>query len=677
MASARRGTPKITYGKKRPALLPLTAEQFRRSSIFEIPAEETEAQRRLPNVDQCAKHRVTAEDSQLSDAESSEEVSSTPVYDVAEATKASLSESRSRAAPRKSLKFASVSDVRPTDAPGRPSAASQHLHASPRRRVRRPIAPERHSPLNSLPNELLLVPMQLLKGSGTSLLPAKPHIGFSFSLANDSVTSDNRYYDDDHGAGVAEDAPAVFRPKSGLTTHRKRLKTTMREHKTIRELQSKQEAGVNEPSHILPGDGFEKSELKVAHRLRLKVRHRRKRRTEPLWQGFQELTLYAEAADEPEFLRAPVKNEPILGQTGTLALSANRPRAETESFADSDMISHDPGEIKLPTAGPSAMSRQQELIAIELSSLSAPVRQYSVSVCSDEEAEEDGVDDGAAESYVDHEDIAEDAIEDVVEVESDPQEVDASAEDAGDGAFIVDFRSSHLRGNPGLMRCPSRRNLMEVNETIFDDPNAYPDKDIMLDDAQISIASPTGQRLPQPRSILKCSTVTRMPIEAGPELTARNTRRNSRIPTTRSTHFSSPPPSSDPDSELMLDEESRYFTSAQQQLAASPAQPRSIIRKKSNNPQVGYTYGDATDVQVPYSGSLTVVETSPIRQRFSDESQLRILKCGGDVVWQAERDVREVEQNLGRLTRRVSMEHGTLSRGSRRRRSIAFDAEEE
>ncbi|KAK6432367.1 hypothetical protein LTR95_011465, partial [Oleoguttula sp. CCFEE 5521] len=102
MASARGGTPKITYGKKRPALLPLTAEQFRQSSIFEIPTEDTEAQRQLFNVDQHAKYRVTAEDSQLSDVESSEEVSSTAVNDLAEAAKATPSESKSRSARRKS-----------------------------------------------------------------------------------------------------------------------------------------------------------------------------------------------------------------------------------------------------------------------------------------------------------------------------------------------------------------------------------------------------------------------------------------------------------------------------------------------------------------------------------------------------------------------------------------------
>ncbi|OQO00161.1 hypothetical protein B0A48_13948 [Cryoendolithus antarcticus] len=622
--------PKIAYGKKRSALLPLTAEQFRRSSVFEIPTEDTEAQRQLSIIDQRAKHRVTAEDSQLSYAESSEEVSSTPVNDVAEAAKASSSELKSRSARRKLLKITSVSSVRPTEVPGKPSAASQQLHASPRRRVRRPIAPKRHNPRKPSPNELHLVPMRLIEGLETSLMPAKPHIGFPSSLANDSFTRHNRYTDVGHGANVAEDALAAVRPKTGLSTHRKRLRTTVREHKTIQELKSKQEAGVNEPSHFLPGDGFEKSELQIAHRHCLKLRHRRQRKSEPLWQGFQQLTLCAEGADEHDFIRAPIKNEPIPGQTRTLVLSADRAGGDTESFVASRLMSHHSEENNLPTVGLLAMSRQQELVVIELSSLSAPVRQYSVSVCSDEEDHEEDLDEGAAESYVDQVDVADDAIEEIVEIEPDTRGDDEFAAESANEMFTeqrfdnkaarLESRRARLYETAGPIRRPSGRRSIEVTETIFEDPDSDPDQDFLLDDGPYPVPLEAIHASLQPRSILKSSTALQAPIHTGPELTARNTRRNSRMTTGHSIHFSSPPPSSDPNSDPMLDEESRYFTSVQQQLAPSPAQPRSIIRKKSNNPQVGYAYGDAMEVQVPYSGSLTVAKTSPVRERFSDES---------------------------------------------------------
>ncbi|OQO09401.1 hypothetical protein B0A48_04799 [Cryoendolithus antarcticus] len=681
MTNPRVGTPKVTYGKKRPALLPLTAEQFRRSSIFEIPTGDTQVRRQSVNVDQCAEHQFTAEDSQLSDAESSEEVSSTPVNEVAESATASSLKLKSRSARRKSLRTASVSDVRPTEAPGKPSAASHHLKATSRRPSQRRATAGRRRQHMPLPNELLLLPMQLIEDLDTSA-QAKTHRGSLPSLRIDPILSKDRRTDDQFEASEANDAPARSVVHRGLTAHRKRLKTTARQHKTIRNLQGKLNVGGHESPHDMPGDGFETSELKVTHRHRLKLRHRRKRRTEPLWRGFQELTLCAETADEPEFLRAPIKNEPIPGQSGALALSADRPEGETESYESSHMVSRDSEENKLPTVGPSGKSRQQELVAIELSSLSAPVRQYSVSVCSDEEADEDGIDDGAAESYVDHADIADDSIEEVVDVQSKAGVKNGTASEyaedklakqrLGAAAFIPGCQSSDLHERPGLMRRPSGRYLVEVHETIFDDQDLDPDQDILLDDAPDPISIAADRRAPQPRSILKpSSTVTQVPIEAGPELTARNTRRNSRMTAVHSTHFSSSNASSDPDTEPMLDEESHYFTSAQQQLVASPAQPRSIIRTKSNNPGVGYTFDDAMDVQVPYSGSLTVAETSPVRERFSDESQLRILKRGGAVIWHTERDVRDVEQSLGRLTRRISIEHGTLSQGLRRRRSMA------
>ncbi|KAK6441170.1 hypothetical protein LTR95_002594, partial [Oleoguttula sp. CCFEE 5521] len=664
MALAPASAPRVTYGKKRPALLPLTGEQFRRSSIFEVPTQDTEAQRKPANVDQHANHRVTTEDSQLSDAESSEEVVSTPGNDVPEAAKASVSGSMPRPTRRQSLESAGKCDARPMEVPIKPSTA-KHQHASPQRPKQRRATPKRLKQHIQVPNELLLLPMQLVEDLKPSVR-VETHSDSSSNLRNDPIVPHDRRADDQHEANAIKDAPAklrVSRPRSGLTAHRRRLKSIVREYKTIQQLQGKPNTGMDEASHMMPGDGFEKSELQIAHRHRLKLRHRRQRKSEQLWQGVQQLTLCAEAADEPDFLRAPIKTEPTPGRTCALVLSADHPAGGTGSYTDEQQMFQQHVGLTLPAAGPSVMSRQQELVAIELSSLSAPVRQYSVSVCGDEDADEDEVDDGAAESYVDEVDIEACAIEEIVEVESDPaEEVVAASERPedklaeqrlGDPALMIYPRGSSLRERPGLVRRPSGRHLMEVNETIFDDAELDPDHDILFDDAPHSIPPVAAQMLPQPRSILKPSrTVTQVPIATGPELTARNTRRNSRMTATHSTDFSSSDPSSDPELKPMRDEESRYFASAQQQLSASPAQPRSIIRKKSNDPGVGYTFGDAMDVQVPYSGSLTVAETSPVRGRFSDESQLRILERGGDVIRHAERDLREVEQNLGRLTRR-------------------------
>jgi hypothetical protein len=146
----------------------------------------------------------------------------------------------------------------------------------------------------------------------------------------------------------------------------------------------------------------------------------------------------------------------------------------------------------------------------------------------------------------------------------------------------------------------------------------------------------------QPKSILKNGTPHISSDTNRPESTAANTRRNSMVDV----------------------EESRYFSAAKDQLDSASTK-HTIIRKKSSSRFF-------EPIEVPYSDEM-VLETSPKKLDYTNRSQLHLLKRTNEALWTS--SAAPVPQtDLRSLTRSVSRDNGTLSQSVRRRSSLRFQS---
>ncbi|KAK5136647.1 hypothetical protein LTR08_002661 [Meristemomyces frigidus] len=520
------------------------------------------------------------------------------------------------------------------------------------------------------------------------------------------------------------------RPRAPLTTIRKRLKTPnlRQNHKVIKRRQPELPLLWGPRVRVIRvGDGFDEKELHIGYRVPTRKQNRRKG-----WMGIKYGTLPLSCGPLPEVAFECSTDELQLeasggphhvsqryedAETGPYAQSiepieCSRRTAESVSRNEPSEGGHHATQRKDPQAQlePSlrhdkprvSLSDKEQLILTQLSSVSAPVREWSVSVDGEEDSDDaDGEEDGDDEDGEEDSDV-EDAEDDVDDSDhearrmadddgeslmsdsdttGDPQNsftlppsnqtaalamspaittldtVEQAADAPVDNGVTLTFRRPAVRG-PLHNRSFGRPRLMEVDEAIIDVPDPVtiqvPRSDTQAQQIVINNELPntTPHRPHRPRSILKNSTPIVPESTYGVEDTAANTRRNSRRRTTM----------------VDIEEDSRYFAQASGALRApDPATHKVMPRRKPSS------YFDNSYVQVEDSERV-ILETSPQLEArdYTAASQLGVLRQDAEVIWTSRQSLPTVPRDLKSLTRTVSRENGTVSQSVKRRPSLPF-----
>ncbi|KAM0717355.1 hypothetical protein Q7P37_007207 [Cladosporium fusiforme] len=693
--------PKTTYGKHKNKLLPLTGNQFLRNDgsiktndIGGVPARKSKHSAAFfDNSD--------ADDSPLSDAEPRGQIASS-----------SSLVSRMRKRPPQRIDFnvnahktcelqdaATADNLNLSSSEGVESADAGERKPQPRERSfkKKALPKTTHVRRSRLPlNELVLVP-----GADCDVSFKQRPKKDDAMLAKDPISSSMRpdLRDIDSESPVA--TPLKRKAKVSLSTIRKRLCTPTSHQKIGQKLGSSRRSAKitatgGQPRQFV-GDGFEGADLGSIRRPMAGMRGVRKRfDRDPLLKGMQALTLASGPLPDVQF---DLKTSQLEFKAG------GSPHPTMEGQAPAEIL--DVPVVAAPSASSALRSSKRQvsfsdnvnqLIRAQLSSVSAPRREPSVSLESeDDEGDEGGDedeedDDAAADTYLDEDESQpggnETASDHDAEVSPEPQSPSSNNEylsgnvsltkrRVDNAGVTLDFRRPDA---PGFHQRASRskRPLNELNETIIDD---YDADDMLLEgvarnrsaefvpntslvnpiDCQQELQGTSNERRftrsnlihshersgsgltssMQPRSILKNSAPQTSSGSDRPENTAANTRRNS----------------------MVLVEESRYFSSAKDQLTSSSPPQHKIIRKKSNS----RTYAP---IEVPYSDDF-VPETSPGKVDHADTGHL--LRRTSEAVWTTTAAPLP-PRDLRNLTRTVSRDNGTLSQSVRRHRSLPFQS---
>jgi hypothetical protein len=692
-AQARIATsaPKLTYGKHKNNLLPLTGVQFLHSSVIDAANDR--------NTSAASNAIVRATDQTSSDADDS------PLSDAEPIAGKHISSASSPRTRRVSVTFTDKSKTRPDrleagDASDGHSSSGEEDNAShsPRgvasKSGRHAALPARKKSKRKsvgilrgfLPlNELVLVP-DLNDQNGLGKLPKRDRA----MLERDPISSSAQCMLDLVGSDDSDATPAKRKGNVSLSSIRKRLRTPSSKYKSLKTLRRKYHASQITPTgsqiRRIVGDGFDRSELTPVPRSRYMyaTKHTRKYQL-PLLPDLQALSLVTGPLPEVVFT------------------SSSQLDLEHNQRSPCDYTAQEPGMIAEPSHGIDRLSSRRvefksdvdQDVLTQLASVSAPRRERSVSLKyrsddgdegDDEGDDDEGDDDEEADPYADEDEPVpeEDApapIEDDHEMmDSSPN---ASLERKGygrNGSHLFRATSTSDRNVPGSYPPAFHRRstprgrlrLNEVNEPIDDD---NPFDDMLLDnqheqepasgsvrmveaphlenrnfsDFQRASSRASTQQKPRAqitrtRSILKNSNSTpHVSSEiTRPESTAANTRRNSTIEV----------------------EQSRYFSFAKDQLDESLEAPV-VIRKKSGSSRY------YAPIEVPYSDDM-VPETSPKEVvSYTDARQLHTLKRTREATWTSSAML-VTETDLRSLTRSVSRNNGTLSQSVRRGRSMRF-----
>jgi hypothetical protein len=692
-AQARIATsaPKLTYGKHKNSLLPLTGVQFLHSNVIDA----TNDRHRLAASNAIA----PAADQQSSDADDS------PLSDAEPVTRkhnARASSSRTRRVPVSNIDKVKARTHRLTD-----GISSDGCQSSPREEDNASHSPKgvesesgRHTSMPAqkkgkrksvgivrgrLPlNELVLVP-DLSQPTCFGKQPKRDRT----ALERDPISSSAQCMLDMVGSDDSDTTPAKRKAKMPLSAIRKRLRTPSSRYKSLKAMRKKHHAAQITPTGSqlgqIVGDGFDRSELTPIPRSRYASRHTHKHHDFPL----------------PDLQALSLVTGPLPDVVFT---SSSQLELEYNHNFNCDYTAQEPARTVVPSHGIDRLSsRRVEFNSIvdhdvfaQLSSVSAPIRERSVSLeCGSDDDGEEGDDEGEdeeeeaeADAYADEDEPAhaEDfppPSEDHHEMMDSSPNVSPERESYGrNGSHLFRAASTSDRNVPGSYlpglhrRSPSkgRLRLNEVNEPIDDD---NPFDDMLLDDqaqvnntttgsvrmieaphlehlnisgVQRASSRPNAQQNPRAqigrtRSILKNSNSTPHISSENtmPESTAANTRRNSTIEV----------------------DQSRYFSSAKDQLEKSLEGPV-VIRKKSGSSSRYYA-----PIEVPYSDDM-VPETSPRKVvNYTDARQLHTLKRTHEAMWTSSA-VPVPETDLRSLTRSVSRNNGTLSQSVRRGSSMRF-----
>jgi hypothetical protein len=688
-AQARLATsaPKLTYGKHKNSLLPLTGIQFLHSNAIDAANDRTRLATSDAAIAATNQHSSDADVSPLSDAEpvakrhnsrtSSPRTSRVPVITTDKPT------TRLHRLAAGDLSDGHLSSGEVETASNSPKDAEvttgRHTVLSTRKKSKRkPVGILR----GRLPlNELVLVP-DLSHQKSFGKLPKRDRV----TLASDPISSSAQRILDLVGSDDTDTTPTKRKANVSLSSIRKRLRTPSSRYKSLKTLRKKYHASQITPTgsqlRQIVGDGFDRSELTPVPRSRYATKHAR-RHHETVLPDLQALSLITGPLPDVVFT------------------SSSQLELEHNQNVPCDYTAQESAMIAEPSRGTDRLSsRRVEFKSVgdqdvfsQLASVSAPRRERSVSL----EYRSDDGDEGDDEGDDDEEEEEEEADPYADEHEPGPEEdvpalgedhpgmtgssPNASQERKGygrNGSHLFRATSTsdrHVPGSylPGLHRRSTPRGrlrLNEVNETIDDD---NPFDDMLLDNQQGPQEPPSGSvimveaphldtrnyysdleqalrrqstqqkpraQITRTRSILKNSNSTpHVSSEiTRPESTAANTRRNSTIEV----------------------EQSRYFSSAKEQLDESLEQPV-VIRKKSGSRFYAL-------IEVPYSDDM-VPETSVAN--YTEARQLHTLKRTREAMWTSSA-APVPETDLRSLTRSVSRNNGTLSQSVRRGSGMRF-----
>lgn len=704
--------PRTTYGKHKNKLLPLTGSQFLRNDVFGT------IDKRVPAKDIIRRtyQESSADDSPLSDAEPIREKHSKQLAVV---------RTRQPRAPATSTSTVKSSRRKAGDIPGASSdtgtgqegdlSRSQSPH-----RVRSEV--DRHKSRRSAPahkrgklksagvvrGRLPLNELVLVTGAGKDDVFEKPNKNHGM-LARDPISSSGQPLLDAVSSGDGETTPAKRKAKVPLSAIRKRLRTRSSGYKSLERLRRKYNAPQLTPMGSRPrqivGDGFERSELTPNHPSRYTIKHMRMQR-EPLLAGLQALSLVSGPLPEVVFVSDSNPSQLKFGYGETS--DHNETSSGYEAPATDTALDGEPNR---------SLNRRvsfnhyvERVISAQLASISAPKREPSIALVSDDENEdEDDGDEGgdedegeddddeAADSYLDRDDIPPDESHSMVDREvceidtllpesrqkpqttsPEPREGEPQSMGPASNGFIA---------KPKGLRTPSFRRRTFSGRPLLNEVNEPIDDDFRIDD--MLLGHEEG-----PNTSFDCSEVEYITTNkncsaresTGTEGLVRSSNRNrpgNQIAFGRSASIqprsilknNTPHISSDsnrPESTAantrrnsMVDvEESRYFSAAKDQLDSTPTK-QPIIRKKSSSRFYN-------QIEVPYSDEM-VLETSPKKPDYTNASQMHLLKRTNEALWTSSAAL-VPQTDLRSLTRSVSKENGTLSQAVRRRSSRRFQS---
>jgi hypothetical protein len=635
-AQARIATsaPKLTYGKHKNSLLPLTGIQFLHSNAIDAANDRNRLEASNTIIAATDQHSSDADDSPLSDAEpvakrhnsktSSPRTSRVPVITADKPTTRThrlgagdLSDGHSSSGEVETASN-SPKDVEVT--------TGRHTVLSTRKKSKRkPVGILR----GRLPiNELVLVP-DLSHQNSVRKLPKRDRV----TLASDPISSSAQQILDLVGSDDSDTTPTKRKANVSLSSIRKRLRTPSSRYKSLKTLRKKYHASQITPTgsqlRQIVGDGFDRSELTPVPRSRYATKHAR-RHHEALLPDLQALSLVTGPLPDVVFTSSS-QLELEHNQTFAYDYTAQESAMIAEPSRSTDRLSSRRVEFK---------SVVDQDVFTQLASVSAPRRERSVSLeyRSDDgdEGDDEGDDDDdeeEADPYADEDEHGPE--EDVPALGEDHTGMVGSSPNASQERKGYGRNGSHLfratstsdrnvPGSylPGLHRRSTSRGrlrLNEVNEPIDDD---NPFDDMLLDNQQGPQEPTSGSvtmveaphldtrnyyysdleqalrrqstqqnpraQITRTRSILKNSNSTpHVSSEiTRPESTAANTRRNSTIEV----------------------EQSRYFSSAKEQLDESLEQPV-IIRKKSGSRFYAPIEVPYSDDMVPKTSVANYIET--------------------------------------------------------------------
>jgi hypothetical protein len=416
------------------------------------------------------------------------------------------------------------------------------------------------------------------------------------------------------------------------------------------------------------GDGFDSSEIKSGRG------HKTKRRKAPktLAVAFEALQLQAGPLPDVTFQDS---SSEIKVETNSTDDNNIPSETDNQEFTRHNGVSTSPG-----TSKDSRKVGFSDRVFDQLSSISAPRRIYSIS--SDGSDDEDNYDDSEC-------DLEEESQNGNVGSRQDGSEADSEGEqhqapppnqksvrsnnvdsaivhmhpDPKSTGVTLDFRRALTPGMHPRRSSITKIRLMEVNDTIVDDPfvdqketSDLPSDPYLIRGVQ---APPVGHGTSRrPRSILRNHTPNIAEGTTSKEYTFVNTRRNSIITT----------------------EDSHYFNAATSMLRRGQDQARQsggrIVTQNANDTAAS-AYFARQRREIHVLDSETVIpETSPeIRLRDYTAGQgLRMLQISLENRSSLSAALPAVPRDLKTLTRNVSREHGTLSQAAKRRPSLPFQS---
>jgi hypothetical protein len=694
--------PKMTYGKHKNKLLPLTGSQFLRSDVYGITEQRVVAKESTCQCDQ----ESSADDSPLSDAEPSYKQQHSRLV-VTRKKLNTMFNNLKRSTPETGDNGGTDFDTtqeeclsRPRQ-PDRKSSGAGHprphhstVSAQQTGKLKSPGVVRGPLPLN----ELVLVP-------GAHDDPFKIATKTRDLMARDHTSSVKPLHDAVDSSD-SEVTHAKRKAQAPLSAIRKRLRTQSSGHKSLEYLRSKYNAAQITPTGSrvkqLVGDGFERSEHTPSHSSGYTTMHARRQRG-PLLAGLQALSLASGPLPEVIFIDNTNTSQLGFGQPETFA-----PDKAASGRDEQVTVSALLGEpSRSSNRRVSFMHDAEAVILAQLASVSAPKREPSITLdCDDEnnDDDDDGDNDGDESDNEDEDDEEDDEAADTYldQDESSPEDdhvMDENMQDIQHHLPQTTKKSGVSARGPsdrpqdelqptgsifdGVVADSSRPRTFNSNRRTFSGKPLLSEVDEMIDDdfcvdsmllpgdeerretyttrnnkfngigglADGEDFAPSASKNQtvirqtssiQPRSILKNSTPH---ISSGcnrPDSTAVNTRRNSFVDL----------------------EDSRYFSAAKYSLDSAPTE-QPIIRMKSSS-----RFWNPTEV--PYNGDV-VHEASSRKPDYTNASKLHLLRHTNDALWTSSAALVS-QRDLKSLTRSVSKDNGTLSQPVRRRSSLRFQS---